>query len=74
MQLPGSLVSGVLVKEETLACKYSSLRYDYALDHTGYRRLPVMYFDRAELINEARSMRRKILGSSYATLKISHLN
>lgn len=74
VQLPGSLVSPVLVKEETLACKYSSLRYHYALDHSGYRHLPIIDFGRAELINEARSMRRKTLGNSYAALKIAHVN
>lgn len=68
VQPPVNLVSCVLVKEETLACKYSSLRYDYALDHSGSRRLPVIYFGRTELINEARSMRRKTLGNSYAAL------
>lgn len=74
VQLPHSLVSCVLVKEETWACKYSSLRYDYALDCTDYRHLPVIYFVGAELINEAGSMRRKTLGNSYAALKISHVN
>lgn len=74
VQLPGGLVSCVLVKEETLACKYSSLRHNYALDHSGFRHLPIIYFGGAELINGAGSMRRKTLGNSYAALKISHLN
>lgn len=56
-------------KEETWACKHSSLRYDYDVDRSSYRRLPTICFGRAELINEARSMRRKTLGNSYATLK-----
>lgn len=57
-------------KEETWACKHSLLRYDYALDHSSYRHLPTICFGRAELINGARSMRRrKTLGNSYATLK-----
>lgn len=56
-------------KEETWACKYSSLRYDYALDHSSYRHLPTICFVRAGLINEARSMRRETLGDSCAVLK-----
>lgn len=64
----------VSLLEETLACKYSSLRHNYALDHSGYRHLPIIYFGGAELINGAGSMRRKTLGNSYAALKISHLN